>query len=280
MDEALFALLCEMWPRLRTALPRAAALGARWDELSSPFTRTDGDRVVAHAGVLVVPMTIDRARVPVAGLHAVCTAPTHRGRGLARAVLADALAHADTRADLMLLHAVDPALYARFGFRALEPVAWIVDAPVVVRAPARFVPLSDARGQDVERVRAALPGRTPVSRRLAAHDDGRLFVLDEVLACGGFGRLWYAPDLDVIAAFEVEGDVLRLYDVVARELPALREIVARVDGPIGAVELFFAPDRLAPGATRMRPLRDADIPMVRGPWPLGDAVAIPPLSRW
>jgi predicted N-acetyltransferase YhbS len=274
---AVIELLSRVWPRLATAIPTSARLGARWHEMSTPFTALEAGRVVAHAGVLEVPLVLDGRAVLAAGVHAVCSAPEHRGRGLVRRVLEAALAHAHAY-ELTVLHANDAALYRKFGFRDVDQVAFVADAPRGAKA-APMRRLSDAAPDDVARVLAAFVGREPVSHVLGVGEAGPLFVMDEVLGCGGFRRLWYAEDLDAVVACDLDdAHVLQIYDIVARELPSIPEIVARVPGRVDAVELLFAPDRVG-GRWKTRPLEPVDVFMVRGPFIDARELVLPPLAR-
>ncbi|MBC8068288.1 MAG: GCN5-related N-acetyltransferase, partial [Deltaproteobacteria bacterium] len=78
IDADLLDLLASHWAMLRPAIPEAARLGARWEQMSTAFVEREDGVAVAHAGVLWIPMVIDGEARPVAGVHAVCTAATHR----------------------------------------------------------------------------------------------------------------------------------------------------------------------------------------------------------
>ncbi|MFE0102698.1 GNAT family N-acetyltransferase [Streptomyces sp. NPDC059009] len=83
--------------------------------------RLDG-RLVAHAGLLELPVEVAGAGTRVVGVGGVAVAPDVRGRGLARLVLAGALEHARTMGpDHGLLFCRPPlvALYERLGWSAL-----------------------------------------------------------------------------------------------------------------------------------------------------------------
>jgi GNAT superfamily N-acetyltransferase len=268
-------LLAASWPRLRTAIPEAARLGARWDELSTAFVELEDGRAAAHAGVLWIPMVVDARRVDVAGIHAVCTAELLRGRGLARRVLERAIEWASQRTETIVLHANDAAIYGRFGFRALAQTVWWCDVAVPrVPEPRRMQRLSTS---DVARVFAAFDGRVPVSERVGVGEAAALFVLDEILACDRFARLWALDDL--VIACDLEDRVLQIYDVVGPRWPPLEEIVAAAPGRVDRVELFFMPDRWASRRWRTREMSPPDVLMVRGPFSADAEIAVPPLAR-
>lgn len=276
--DPLHALLASVWPRLHTAIPLAASLGADWAAMSRAFVHPPaGAPPLAHAGVLEIPMIIDGVATRVAGIHAVCTAAQARGQGHARRVLEPAIAWAQGWATTLLLHAVDPALYERFGFRAIEQ--WVFAADVVQPPRTRTLRLLDHRDRaDVARVFAAFAGRVPVSQVLGIGEAAPLFVLDEVLACGGFGRLWWSEPLGCVVAATLEDRLLQLYDVVGPRWPALETLIAAFDGRVDRVEVFFAPDRWPEQRWTRRPCMPPDVLMVRGPFTDADVV-VPPLAR-
>jgi predicted N-acetyltransferase YhbS len=275
IDADLMDLLAASWAMLRPAIPEAARLGASWDQLSTAFVERREGVAVAHAGVLWIPMVIDGEARPVAGVHAVCTAAAHRGHGLARKVIEAAVEHALERADTVLLHANDAAIYGRFGFRSLAQTVWWCE-PSVTRAPA-MRQLSSDDTDDVARVWDAFAGRVPVSQTLGVGEAAGLFVLDEVLACRRFARLWALDDLVVAADYDER--LLQIYDVVGPRWPSLDELVAHAPGRVDRVEIFFNPDRWPETRWRTREMSSPDTLMVKGPFTQASEIAIPPMSR-
>ena len=76
-----------------------------------------------------------------------------------------------------------------------------------------------------------------------------------------------------------DGTTLRLHDQVARRIPSLAEILARVDGPVERVEAFFAPDRLDAAFTAEPCLFDGDEWfLTRGPFLPDDVLVTLPRS--
>lgn len=79
------ALYQEAFPGLPAAIDRAAALGYRWEQVSTPLALFEGERCVAHVGVISHPMRCGDGVMRIAGIHAVCTAADRRRRGLCSA---------------------------------------------------------------------------------------------------------------------------------------------------------------------------------------------------
>lgn len=168
------------------AITRARAWGAEWCELSTPFVELVGRRVVAHVGVIELPLLLDGAHRRFAGIHAVCTDVSQRGRGRMRAAMTRALAHVDAHFDGALLWANDPAIYTRFGFVAREESMFV--GPVRGGACEHVRPLSLADVDDLALLRAHLARRTSVSRRSDVVDATTLTLIDLALwqhrSCG------------------------------------------------------------------------------------------------
>jgi hypothetical protein len=230
-------------------------------------------------GVIEIPLVVAGERVVVAGIHAVATHPEHRRRGHCHRLLERALAYAETRSPSAQLTTELPRVFRGTGFRELAQRCFELD---VTHGPAT-APFERLRAEDPEHVALVhrlLSRRTPVSHHLGVVEPGWLFLIDEVLTNYGFGRLYYAPDLDAVAAFEVRDGVLRLYDIVAAELPPIVEIAARIPEPFTRTEVYFTPDRLGVPVLAEREAYPGDSLMVRGPYAIeGSAFALPILAH-
>jgi predicted N-acetyltransferase YhbS len=113
------------------------------------FGVTLGDRLVAHAGLLRLPLAIGDTKTEVVGVGGVAVAPQERGRGMARLVVAAALHHARTMGPQHALLFCRPSLvplYQRLGWHPLDQEV-LVEQPEsrVVTMPLRTMvtPLRD-----------------------------------------------------------------------------------------------------------------------------------------
>ncbi|KAA6222946.1 GNAT family N-acetyltransferase [Streptomyces albofaciens JCM 4342] len=102
------------------------------------FGIRSGGRLVAHAGLLRLPVLIGDVATEAVGVGGVAVAPDMQGQGLARRVVAAALEHARTMGPQHALLFCRPPLvplYQRLGWHLLE-------ADVLVEQPeARLVPM-------------------------------------------------------------------------------------------------------------------------------------------
>ncbi|WP_329389708.1 GNAT family N-acetyltransferase [Streptomyces sp. NBC_01351] len=100
-----------------------AATGLTWLPKEEHFGIRHGDRLVAHAGLLRLPVAIGDVRTEVVGVGGVAVAPDRQGQGLARLVVTAALDHARAMGpDHALLFCRAPLvpLYERLGWLPLD----------------------------------------------------------------------------------------------------------------------------------------------------------------
>ncbi|WP_042450941.1 GNAT family N-acetyltransferase [Streptacidiphilus jiangxiensis] len=100
-----------------------AFTGLTWLPKDEHFAVRHEGRLVAHAGLLRLPVAIGEARTEVIGVGGVAVAPDMQGRGLARLVVTAALEHARTmgpRHALLFCRPPLVPLYARLGWHPLD----------------------------------------------------------------------------------------------------------------------------------------------------------------
>ncbi|MGW7080044.1 GNAT family N-acetyltransferase [Streptomyces sp. NPDC054866] len=108
-----------------------AAAGLTWLPKEEHFGIRHGDRLVAHAGLLRLPVAIGGVETEVVGVGGVAVAPDMQGQGLARHVVTAALDHARTMGPqhaLLFCRAPLVRLYQRLGWHP-------VDEDVLVEQP-------------------------------------------------------------------------------------------------------------------------------------------------
>jgi GNAT superfamily N-acetyltransferase len=286
LDARLAELFGRVWPGLPGAVARAEALGASWTAASTPFVAWEGGRAIAHVGLIELPLVVAGHPRRVASIHAVCTDPERRGRGLAAALLRQALDACRGRFDTVILTTLIPEFYVPFGFRPVREHVFVRTLPAVAPGPGGR-PLTDTP-QDAARLRRLLARRAPVSARLGSLENGTVFLVDLMLTWGDLTRVRYHPDLEAVTVHEVRGRALVLYDVVAAALPALPALAAALGAGAERVVTLFAPDHLGDGfvaepwdRARAEALGDdwfAGL-MAHGPFPEDEPLMLPPLSR-
>jgi predicted N-acetyltransferase YhbS len=289
IDQGLAGLFGRVWPALPGAIARAERLGFSWAAVSTPFVRREGDRVIGHAGVVELALVVGGGLRRLGSVHAVCSDPERRGRGVGRALMEELLAGCAGRFDTLVLTTAIPDFYRRFGFEPVGEHAFVRALPPARRASAPRGRVLTEAADDVALLRRLLASRAPVSERIGALDGDVVFVIALLLTWGDFSRVHYHADLDVVTVHEVRERTLVLYDVVGAVIPPLSALARAIGADTDRVMTFFVPERLGKAfqaepwdAARAAAHGDAWFAglMVRGPLQLGDApLMLPPLAR-
>ena len=261
LSSRVLALLDDAFPGFAESQRIARSRGLRWEECTTPFVVEESGSVVAHVGVLELPLVVDGRAVLAGGVHGVATRIEHRGRGLMRKLMDEALLHCEEHYETVVLTAGMPDIYTKFGFRTVPEHRFVLDAPPPVGTDA-WRPLDLAASSDLSLLHRLLRERSSVSNVLGVVGELPVFLFKTARA-----SLACFPALDAIVWFTRKDGTLRLHDVIARDIPPLREILARVSGPVSRVECYFVPDRLD-ASFRAEPwLVDGEESlMVRGPF--------------
>jgi predicted N-acetyltransferase YhbS len=274
LADRIFALLETWFTGIGAMRREAAQLGSLWEECSTPFVYEKDGQVISHVGLLQMPYVIKGERHRLGGVHAVCTLESERRRGHFRRIMEELLEFCDGRFETLELCTENPEYYEPFGFR-IVPEQRFVAKVAWAGGNDGLRAFDPTRIGEIGRLDRLLTERVPVSELVGVFDERDVFKFSQ----GGDG-LYYSEALDCFAAFEVSGSRLRLFDVVARELPSLDALLSQLTPSVRTVEFHFSPDRFDVNA-RPEPFRsDCDYYMVRGPFAAeGEAFMVPPSAR-
>ncbi|MER5344772.1 GNAT family N-acetyltransferase [Streptomyces mirabilis] len=123
-----------------------ADAGLTWLPKEDHFGIRQQGRLVAHAGLLRLPILIGEVGTQVVGVGGVAVAPDLRGRGLARLVVSAAVDHARTMGPQHGLLFCRPPLiplYQRLGWQTLEQDVHVEQpgGPVIMPLRTMWTPL-------------------------------------------------------------------------------------------------------------------------------------------
>ena len=269
---ALHALQDRIWPQLSVRVEAARKLGVHWEEATTPFAWVEDGRALAHVGVIAHPLRLLGEDHVVAGVHAVCTDPEVRGRGLGRRCMEAAVAWIDERFELAKLSTSIPAFYSRWGFSVVPTHRF------VAQRAGGGGPAHPATLDDTARIRALFSARTPTSDVYATCESGWLPIINLALQRRLPDGVLVVPQRDFLIVARQQGEILHLDDVVGPERPGLEEVLSAIPFRFERVVYGFTPDRLDPGACAERVPVEEGVMQVRGAWPQMPPFAVP--SVW
>lgn len=273
---ATFDLLDEAFPGLADGERIARTHGLRWESISTPFLAEEAGRVIAHVGVLRLPLVIAGRRTVVGGIHAVATRTDRRGRGLAGTLLAEAVSWAEQRHETLLLTAGEPGLYERSGFRVVPEVRFFGAPPAGTAGEEEGGLFDWGDPQERARLEDLLVTREPVSRLLGAAGDRDVFLFHSARA-----RLRWIDSWGGLLWLSGSPPEVRIVDVVARRMPRWQDLARALPAGTERVELCFTPDVVGGDfCASPPPSEDPELLMVRGPFPPeGLPVCLSPATR-
>lgn len=128
-----------------------AHTGLTWLPKNVHFGIRRAGRLVAHTGLLRLPVSVGGVESEVMGVGGVAVAPDQRGQGLARLVVAGALDHARTmgpRQGLLFCRPPLVSLYQRLGWRLLAGDVQVEQpaGPVLMPLRTMWTPLHEGAG--------------------------------------------------------------------------------------------------------------------------------------
>jgi predicted N-acetyltransferase YhbS len=215
------------------------------DPTSAPFGFFDADGTcIANITAFAMPLVIDGVFVRAAGLQSGAVRPSHRGRGLYRAVMEAALDHCDAEGfEAVVLLTDKPALYEKHGFRPLPQHRFAGVPPTGGQAFATRR-LHLANEADLTPLSRLLDGRAPVSDRFAPLRQKEMFLFNASLMPDL--RLDLLEEAGAVVAWRADGEGnVDILDIVGTRMPALADILASLDATPQRVTVHFAPDHLA-----------------------------------
>jgi GNAT superfamily N-acetyltransferase len=273
--DRVFPLLDAAWPGMSGHRDKAALLGSHWTE-STPFVFEEDGEVIGHVGVLELPYVLEGTPVRAAGIHAVTTREDRRGKGVARALLAEAVEYASRDHETLVLFADIREVYEPHGFRVRPRHRFIGSwSGEGGGAPPAFRLVDKENPSEVGKAMGILARRIPISERLGVGPNPLTFGFFAVST-----PLWMAQEEGIlVAAREGDGEFI-LDDVVAAEPVDRDSILAGLGVSPGPIRYNFSPDLLDPRAKAERLPEDEDLVMVRGHWVRPELPVDVPISGW
>jgi GNAT superfamily N-acetyltransferase len=210
-----------------------------WDDSYVCHSYLYGGEVVANVSATTMNLTVDGSPCKAAQLGTVMTAPEHRGRGLAAALIRRVIAEYEKSCGFIYLFANDSVLgfYPKFGFLQHDEQIFSCECVCTGRGgDLRRLDLADE--QDYRLLCGLSQRRRPVSQALGVSNHGIL-----IFNClyGFSGQIFYSKAFDAVIIFEQCKKTLNIYDIICKNDVPLRELCGVLPA-CDEIRLFFTPD--------------------------------------
>ncbi|MFE1243236.1 GNAT family N-acetyltransferase [Fictibacillus sp. NPDC058756] len=246
-----------------------------WDPRYGPYTIFKENRAIANVSVIPMSWIIDGEPVTAAGIQSVMTLPSERGKGYMKKLMNLVLEDLTNHYSFIFLQTEIPALYEKYGFKKVEEHIFVTEA-----FQNRSIRNSSLKKLDFLKKRDAEIIQSCFTRQ---HSNSYVFSplnYEHSLYLNLYNpffseKMFYSESLDLLLVYEIRDQVLKLYDVVAKNSVNLCEICSVVPEVFKKVEMHFTPDQM----TQMKDLqtlkKDGTL-MVKGKLPIaGHPIAFP-----
>lgn len=222
-----------------------------WNQHYIPYSFQKDHEIIANVSVNTMELVIHGERCQAIQIGTVMTDPLHRRQGLARNLLKRVFEDFDHEYDLYFLAADEEAvpLYERFEFRKVEAKRFLIDTRNYRRALHPLVSTEMSLEQLLDHKSIA----KPLSDTLSAVKDEHILAFYYV---HGLSKCLYEIGKDTMVIFEIEKDVLHLYDVLTPVEMSLEKIIEMITPVhVSSIECHFTPPQKTEG---LRVLEDTE----------------------
>jgi predicted N-acetyltransferase YhbS len=249
-----------------------------WNEHYQVFSLFDGDDIVAHVSVSTLTLLLEGQRARGIQFSAVGTRPAYRRQGLARQLMTHVLSHYEASTDLFFLFANASVLdfYPKFGFRLVQDYEFLAEMPTLAFHPVARV-LDPHNAEDWALLTHYAHHRLPVSQVCSATDDGHVFLYH---ALSKPYTLCYIQPLDTVIVYDVQGEVLNIYDIVSPDEYKFQAVLGGLRLPdVTWIRLHFTPDLIGLSTQVMARDQRAFPFFVRGALPIRQPFRFPAMGE-
>jgi len=241
-----------------------------WDDRFVPFSLFKADTVLASVCLYMLNAVVHGRHTRLAQISSVGTLPAWRRRGLARMLNDYALTWARDRQEWVFLFADPEAVpfYETCGFTPIKEYVEILSVPDVTPRKG-IIRLDPAVPREREKIYHYAQCRAPLSRIFSVLNANLLMfhTLYWLKNCA-----YEIPDLDCLVFYKRLEGCVKIYDVLAENIPDLKALYAYIASPEDQrIECRFHTDKLYAGKRKLKLLQD-NLPFVHGPFPFKQPV--------
>ncbi len=230
-------LLDKVFPGCKAFAKQGEKLGALWSETSMPFIVEDEGKIIAHLGVIPLNFILNGKNLRIAALHGICVEPEHRGKGLFKNLMAEALDYCQQHFDSVILFTDKPKLYFSFGFKVIEQSDFVVNHKKTDSENSDLKKLDFNNPDDFKILIEMLNKHIRLSNSVEVEQKS-LFILNMMDK-----PIFYSKKLETIISYTVSNNILFIEYLLTKEKHSLKKIAASIPEKFDKIILQFCPDQ-------------------------------------
>lgn len=199
-----------------------------WNDRYICFSYADGDRVVSNVSVSTIDFIVNGRRKNVVQIGTVMTHPDYRGRGLAARLMSYVLKEYENKCEMFYLFPNLDVLdfYLKFGFKPLLESRFTKEININNASRYMLRKLDMSITDDLNIVIKLASERAIISEVFGTDKSEQIVTWYALYVFPD--SIYYLEDKDIVVMFDIEGDQLKLYDVLSRNKVEIDEIIERI----------------------------------------------------
>lgn len=210
-----------------------------WTEKYQPYSFVDKGKVVANVSVNIINLVIHHEVKQAIQIGTVMTHPDYRNNGLSK-MLMDRVLEDFKNVDLFYLFANQSVLefYPKFGFERVEEVQFSLETKYKSSNQSGIRKLDGSKSEDLDFIYKLATDRAVISNIFGTINSEELLMFYCLMV---FPKdIYYLENEQSLVIYQIEENVLHLYDVVCRNEVNMKEILSRITHDnIKEVVLYF-----------------------------------------
>jgi len=247
-----------------------------WDNAYTPFSYFRDGKIISSICIYLLDAVIAGRQTKLVQISGVGTHQDWRRQGLSRELTDLGLVWAKGQHDGVFLFADEEAIpyYERCGF---SPINETLESYHIKPVPIRqgLCQLDPANQENLDRIYNYANDRTPISDKFSVFSS-KLLMFHALYTMRK--KMYEIPDLECLVFFDREGDMINIYDILARKIPSLAEIYPYISAETDKrIQFHFHTDKLGIRGIQIKTITGNNT-FVKGSFPLFEP-AFPFTSR-
>lgn len=210
-----------------------------WNERYICYSYLDGDKIVSNVSISKMQLVVNGEMKNSIQIGTVMTDPNYRKRGLATKLMNKVIEDYEKEVDLFyLFSSVETSpFYGKFDFKPLKESEY----EVAVESSGKLEKIKKISLNNNKQLILDIYENKHSSTVLDVEKGEHVLGFYAVYMYSDF--LYYIEDLQTLAIFSIEDDMLHLYAVISKEKLVFEELINRIaTKEIKRVKFYFTPD--------------------------------------